>query len=72
MLILFWLYPRARELIESFAKRTKNPLILVLFAEVFDSFIFLLKTYFTTEIDIGSYEFGNLTSIKSGISYRDK
>lgn len=72
VLILFSIYPRAWQLTESFAKRTKTPLILVLFADVFDSFIFLLKTDFTAETDRSSYEFGNLTSITSGISYRDK
>lgn len=51
----------------------KNTLILVLFADAFDSFISVFNTYhFNKETDRPSYKFGNLTSIKSGINNRDK
>lgn len=43
VLILFSMYPRAWELTESFAKRTKNSLIFVLSADVFWFFHFSVK-----------------------------
>lgn len=47
-------------------------IIFILFADAFDSFISALKTYFNKHSDRDSYKFGNLTSIKCGISNKDK